>query len=224
MQLEQSVLEAFDHPGEVGLAPGFDLGPAIHMLRDVVGSHALLNDLSSGFTGATAWLDRHHIRTAVMIYSLGESGIDSVCPLPARVAAALRHDLGKRRFPDEVLNKPGELDPDEFRQMTYHSFLGYLALRPLSRVVGAVADIVLRHHEPSAPEKAYLGPRDQNPDIVAASAQLRVVDNFDAGANSRPYKDCVPEGQLYGSLLTRHPGRQREIDTLFRSFALPRAG
>ena len=38
---------------------------------------------------------------------------------------ALLHDLGKIGIKEEVLNKPGKLDDDEFNIIKSHSTLGY---------------------------------------------------------------------------------------------------
>jgi diguanylate cyclase (GGDEF)-like protein len=55
------------------------------------------------------------------------------------------HDLGKVAIPDEILEKPGPLDPDERRVLERHPLLGSNML--LSLGLAALAGWVLHHHE-----------------------------------------------------------------------------
>jgi adenylate cyclase len=65
------------------------------------------------------------------------------------------HDIGKVGIPDHILNKPGELTPDELAVMRKHPEYGYEVIRKAEGRVGvrddailAVAkDIVYTHHE-----------------------------------------------------------------------------
>ena len=92
--------------------------------------------------------------------ALGGSHSESVGRLAARVAARLGsdvdecelvelagrlHDLGKVAIPDEILEKPGPLAPDERRVLERHPTVGSHMLTSLG--LGAVSDWVLHHHE-----------------------------------------------------------------------------
>jgi putative nucleotidyltransferase with HDIG domain len=60
---------------------------------------------------------------------------------------ALLHDVGKVAIPKEIINKPGRLDPDEWRLIKTHTIEGQ---RMLERVGGFMRDvglIVRSHHE-----------------------------------------------------------------------------
>ena len=58
--------------------------------------------------------------------------------------AALLHDVGKISIPDRILNKPGQLDPDEFDSVAGHAASGaHLA----GHTFGAVMPFILCHHE-----------------------------------------------------------------------------
>jgi putative nucleotidyltransferase with HDIG domain len=60
---------------------------------------------------------------------------------------ALLHDVGKVAIPKEIINKPGRLDPDEWRLIQTHTVEGQ---RMLERVGGFMRDvgwIVRSHHE-----------------------------------------------------------------------------
>jgi diguanylate cyclase (GGDEF)-like protein len=91
---------------------------------------------------------------------LGGSHSQSVGRLAARIGTRLGydveqsellelagrlHDLGKVAIPDEILEKPGPLAPDELRVLERHPIVGSNMLTSLG--LGAVAGWVLHHHE-----------------------------------------------------------------------------
>jgi diguanylate cyclase (GGDEF)-like protein/putative nucleotidyltransferase with HDIG domain len=61
-------------------------------------------------------------------------------------AAALLHDIGKVAIPDDVLNKPGPLDDDEWKVMREHPVIGERILRAIPGM-GPIARIVRHEHE-----------------------------------------------------------------------------
>lgn len=61
-------------------------------------------------------------------------------------AAALLHDIGKVAIPDDVLNKPGPLDDDEWKVMREHPAIGERILRAIPGM-GPIARIVRHEHE-----------------------------------------------------------------------------
>jgi HD-GYP domain-containing protein (c-di-GMP phosphodiesterase class II) len=63
--------------------------------------------------------------------------------------AALFHDIGKVRIPLEILNKPRELDEDEWKQMREHPVLGVKALlsrRALDKFSLRAMVVAFEHH------------------------------------------------------------------------------
>ncbi len=63
--------------------------------------------------------------------------------------AALFHDIGKVRIPLEILNKPKELDDDEWKQMRKHPVLGVKALlsrRALDKFSLRAMVVAFEHH------------------------------------------------------------------------------
>ena len=98
---------------------------------------------------------------------------------------ALLHDLGKIGVKEEVLNKPGKLDEDEFKIIKSHSSLGYNVLKDIS-IMPELADGAGSHHE--RPDgKGY--PRGLKGDQIPRVAQIiAVADTFDAMYSNRPYR------------------------------------
>ncbi len=99
--------------------------------------------------------------------------------------AGLLHDVGKIGVPEQVLNKPGNLDREEFELMQRHPRVGFEMLRPVAQLA-PMLDAVLYHHEnhdgSGYPQR--LGGRD-----IPVDAQIvHVVDIFDALTTDRPYR------------------------------------
>ena len=76
--------------------------------------------------------DKHHIETTYEYAAkIGkEIKLNSDEMYKLEVAATL-HDIGKTLIPDEILNKPFGLDPDERKIINTHSELGYEILKEL---------------------------------------------------------------------------------------------
>ena len=61
--------------------------------------------------------------------------------------AALLHDIGKIRVPDEIINKPGKLTDAEFEIVKRHPVDGQEMLERVGGVLAEVGIIVRHHHE-----------------------------------------------------------------------------
>ena len=98
---------------------------------------------------------------------------------------ALLHDLGKIGVKEEVLNKPGKLDDNEFNIIKSHSTLGYNVLKDIS-IMPELADGAGFHHE--RPDgRGY--PRGLKGHEIPRVAQIiAVADTFDAMYSNRPYR------------------------------------
>jgi len=61
--------------------------------------------------------------------------------------AAMLHDVGKMRIPDEVLNKKGQLDEDELELMKGHAQMGRDILLSHKNIYHGATDVAFGHHE-----------------------------------------------------------------------------
>lgn len=101
--------------------------------------------------------------------------------------AAPMHDIGKVGIADNILLKPGRLDPDEFEIMKHHAIYGYELLKgSSSRVLQVGAEIARGHHE-KYDGSGYPG-GIRGTDIPLFSRIVAVADVFDALTSERPYK------------------------------------
>jgi HD-GYP domain-containing protein (c-di-GMP phosphodiesterase class II) len=101
-------------------------------------------------------------------------------------AAAMFHDVGKGRIPEEILYKPGRLDDDERRVISTHPQLGTEILLESPSVsacaLGAAWGHHLRHDGKGYPERRPWF------EVTQATSLIQVCDVFEALTARRPYK------------------------------------
>jgi HD-GYP domain-containing protein (c-di-GMP phosphodiesterase class II) len=99
--------------------------------------------------------------------------------------AASLHDVGKAAIPDEILNKPGPLDAEEWEFMRRHTLIGQRILSAAPALTRAAAFVRSSHER-------YDG--QGYPDMLAGediplgARVITVCDAFDAMTSSRPYR------------------------------------
>ncbi len=101
--------------------------------------------------------------------------------------AAPMHDIGKIAIPEEILNKPGKLTPEEFDIMKTHATAGYsLLCKSEKRMIVAAAEVAYGHHE-KWDGTGY--PRGLSGEDIPLYARIvAIADVFDALGNDRCYK------------------------------------
>ncbi len=98
---------------------------------------------------------------------------------------AFLHDIGKMAIPDNILNKPGKLTPEEFAVMREHCYLGYKLVQKIP-VLREAAEIVYSHQE-HFDGNGY--PRRLKAEQIPLGARIfSVADTFDAITNDRVYR------------------------------------
>ena len=104
--------------------------------------------------------------------------------------AGLLHDVGKIRVPEEVLNKPGRLNDDEFNQIKIHTISGYHILKDIYDephiALGA------KYHHERYNGKGYPDGLSGN-NIPEVARIIAVADAYDAMASNRSYRDALPQ-------------------------------
>jgi putative two-component system response regulator len=153
----------------------------------------------------------HVIRVGEIAAVLAEAlGLDEASCANLRDCAPL-HDIGKIGIPDEVLLKPGKLDPAEWKIMQQHCMFGCEILGPLTskeeahssceqwdrkdldgnELLDLARTLALLHHERWDGSGYPFGLAGE--DIPLAARIVAVVDTYDALASERPYKEAFPE-------------------------------
>jgi diguanylate cyclase (GGDEF)-like protein/putative nucleotidyltransferase with HDIG domain len=98
---------------------------------------------------------------------------------------AVLHDVGKVGIPEQILNKSGPLNPDEWETMKSHVIYGARLLEPLAPLA-RIRHMVLHHHEffdGSGYPNALVGQ-----DIPLGARILTIADSYDTITSDRSYK------------------------------------
>jgi len=124
---------------------------------------------------------------------------------------ALLHDVGKIRVPNEIINKAGPLDDEEWRVMKQHTIEGQRILERVGGVLAEVGVIVRASHE-RYDGRGY-------PDGLAGNAiplESRIVsccDAFSAMTTTRRYRKAMPMSAAVAEL-RRCSGTQFDPDVV----------
>lgn len=129
--------------------------------------------------------------------------------------AALLHDLGKLRVPEEIIDKPGPLTREERALVMRHSYdTGHLLKKVFPRL--PIADWAAMHHE------NLLGtgyPFRRQARVIPREARLiAVADIFQALSQERPYRGHLDKAEVMARLeaLCRQGRIDSEIVELLR--------
>lgn len=103
--------------------------------------------------------------------------------------AGMIHDIGKVGVPENILNKPDKLTPDEFEIIKKHSEIGETILKPLGSLKECLGP-VRSHHE----KLNGTGYPDglKGAEISIETRIICVADIFDALYSDRPYRSKMP--------------------------------
>lgn len=143
------------------------------------------------------------LRKRYQEYSMDESHIALISN-----AAAL-HDIGKIEIPEEILNKPGKLTPEEFEIMKTHSACGAQMLENLrfgndEELVRYARQICRWHHE-RWDGNGY--PDHLKGDEIPIAAQIvSLADVYDALVSERVYKPPYTHEQAIQMILNGECG------------------
>jgi HD-GYP domain-containing protein (c-di-GMP phosphodiesterase class II) len=175
---------------EVRLGNAIEPGVCVALVDDVVESidrhpDALLS--LARLKNADEYTYMHSVAVCALMVSLGRQlGLNDDQCREAGMAGML-HDLGKAAMPQDVLNKPGKLTPEEFEIIKQHPAKGYeMLLEGGGKVSEGALDVVLHHHE------RYDGtgyPHKLAGDKISLLSRMGAVcDVYDAVTSDRPYK------------------------------------
>lgn len=106
--------------------------------------------------------------------------------------AAALHDVGKIMVPQDIINKPGKLTPEEFEIIKAHVHYGKKLLEKSSGELMRISSDIAYHHHEKYDGTGYMGVKGDNIDMYARC--VSVADVFDALVSKRPYKKAwLPE-------------------------------
>lgn len=117
---------------------------------------------------------------------------------------ALLHDVGKIYIPDEILNKPGKLTPEEMDVIKTHTLKGAGILKDFSTIPG-IMDGAKYHHEKYDGSGYPEGLSGE--DIPLISRIIGVADSYDAMNSDRCYRKALSSEKIRAEL-TSNAGHQ----------------
>ncbi len=123
------------------------------------------------------------------------------------IVAAPLHDIGKIHVSDNVLNKNGRLNDEEFAIMKSHAPAGKSILEHAKEQIGdfSYLDIAVQmasaHHEWWDGSKRGYPLGTSGNDIPLSARIMAVADVFDALTSKRVYKDPMPSEKAYSIIL-----------------------
>jgi putative two-component system response regulator len=128
---------------------------------------------------------------------------------------ALLHDMGKLGIPDSILQKPDQLNPEEWVVMRKHPQLAYEMLYPVEYLRPAL-DIPYCHHEKWDGTGYPRGLKGE--EIPLAARIFAIVDVWDAITSDRPYRPAYTIDQARAHILEQS-GRHFDpqvVDVFFK--------
>ncbi len=102
--------------------------------------------------------------------------------------AAMLHDYGKILIPDEILNKPGALTPEERQIVEQHSELGYELLK--TQGIKPEVLTLIKYHHKTANGGGYPKSATSSGSDIGVQV-LRAADIYSALTENRSYKNAM---------------------------------
>jgi putative nucleotidyltransferase with HDIG domain len=118
---------------------------------------------------------------------------------------ALLHDVGKVAIPNEIINKPGKLDSEEWAIMVTHTIEGQKILDQVGGFMSKVGLIVRSHHE-RWDGRGY--PEGLAGDTIPLAARIvTCCDSWNAMRTDRAYRKALPYDAAVAELVA-NSGKQ----------------
>ena len=119
--------------------------------------------------------------------------------------AALMHDIGKVKTPNEVLNKPGKLTDQEFEILKRHTIDGAEILKNTPEIPALGPVVAFEHHLRSDGTGYPTG--TVRPQLNLATTLCGIADVYDAMRSQRVYQAAYPTDRIL-AVLQRNDGKQ----------------
>jgi two-component system cell cycle response regulator len=142
-------------------------------------------------------LEEHMHGVARLAVDLGRALEMDPEELDVLARAAELHDIGKMAIPDQVLHKPGPLDPAEWELVRSHTVIGQRILEAAA-AMAPVARVVRSSHERWDGHGYPDGLSGEA--IPLASRIVFACDAFDAMTSDRPYRAAMGVGEALEEL------------------------
>lgn len=163
----------------------------------------------------------HSLRVATLLTVFGKFLGMTDDELMILATGGLLHDVGKMFVPQDILNKPGRLTPDEFEVIKGHVDHSVHYLEKVPGVPRGVLVIARQHHEKldgSGYSRGLEGRR-----IDRLSRMATIIDIFGAMTDRRVYKDPYPPEKAFEIMVSMKDQLDQHLLYMFRDMLLDSA-
>jgi HD-GYP domain-containing protein (c-di-GMP phosphodiesterase class II) len=143
----------------------------------------------------------HSVNACILALAIGRMiGIDRHYLIPIGVGAVL-HDIGKTAVSTSVLNYPGRLDKEQWKEITIHPQEGALAILAAGGPGHEISATVAFEHHARFDGSGYPGiNREKRPHVY--SRVVSVADTYDAITTRRAYRRAETPNHALDALLS----------------------
>lgn len=160
---------------------------AERMVQSVFRNHHALTGISR-IKSKDEYTFMHCVSVAGLLVTFAREQGFSEADIHQVAIGGLVHDIGKTLTPQEVLNKPGRLDPEEMDIMKGHVTHSREILQETLGVSQTAMDISVLHHERMDGTGYPLGLNGEQISLIGRMSAI--VDVYDALTSVRVYKDA----------------------------------
>lgn len=183
------------------LLPDVEVDVSVKALRELATFLAHITDYKSHFT----W--KHSLGIAEKAERIGEYyGYDEELRDKLYIAGAL-HDIGKLLIPNDILEKPGKLTPEEYKEITNHALGTWDMLHGISGLEDITRWAALHHEKLDGSGYPFGYTAEQ---LGKHERLLACLDIYQALVEERPYKAGMPHNEAMGIL--RKMGAAGQLD------------
>lgn len=134
--------------------------------------------------------EQHSHRVSALCKRIGEALGLPEGQIEELKTVGLLHDIGKIAIEETILNKPGKLTEEEWKEIKRHPEIGYRILSTVNDM-SEMADYVLSHHERWDGNGYPKGLKGIT--IPLQSRIIAIADTYDAMTSERSYRQALPE-------------------------------
>ena len=165
-----------------------------HLTDELDNAHNILFALAKIIEAKDRYTEGHTERVTGYAHELARKIKLSDDQIEALRIGSLLHDMGKINVPDDILNKPGKLDAQEFEKIKEHPAWGAKICKNLKSVKDALP--VIKWHHEKIDGSGY--PDGLKGDDIPITAKIMaVVDVYDALSTQRPYKKAFSQEKCF---------------------------
>jgi HD-GYP domain-containing protein (c-di-GMP phosphodiesterase class II) len=108
------------------------------------------------------------------------------------------HDIGKIAIDEQILNKPGKLNEEEWAEIKRHPEIGYRILSSSSEYA-EISEDILSHHERWDGDGYPQGLKGK--DIPYRARIIAIADAYDAMTSDRPYRKALSKEEALAEII-----------------------